>query len=137
MTSLDLPGTLPLGEARTAFLQANGLPADGGYHSRVFWLGVGRLKVPLPNLPARGRAVRLHDLHHFLTGYDTSWRGETEIAAWELASGCKQYWAAWWLNFGAFAIGLFIAPRPLWAAFVRGRRSRNLYDLTTDAERVG
>lgn len=62
-------------EARTSFLVAHGLPADGGYR-RFFWLGIGRVKVPLPNLPARVRAVRLHDLHHVLTGYDTSWTGE-------------------------------------------------------------
>ncbi len=130
---MELPATLPLGEARTAFLVANGLPPDGGYQARFFRIGVGRLAVPLPNLPARVRAVRLHDLHHTLTGYDTSWRGEAEIAAWELASGCKGYWAAWLLNFGAFAIGLFIAPRRLWHAFVRGRRSRNLYHLADDA----
>ncbi len=130
---MELQATLPLHEARTAFLVANGLPADGGYQARFFWLGVGPVKVPLPNLPARVRAVRLHDLHHVLTGYDTSWTGETEIGAWELASGCRGYWAAWLLNFGAFAIGLFIAPRRLWRAFVRGRRSRNLYHLTDDA----
>jgi len=129
----EAPATLPLGEARTVFLRTNGLPEDGGYDARFFWLGVGPLKVPLPNLPARVRAVRLHDLHHVLTGYNTSWRGETAIGAWELASGCGRYWAAWLLNFGAFAIGLFIAPRQLWAAFVRGRRSRNLYGLATDA----
>jgi hypothetical protein len=132
MGGLELPPALRLGEARAAFLKASGLPEDGGYSARFFWLGFGPLKVPIPNLPARVRAVRLHDLHHVLAGYDTSWTGEAEIAGWELASGCRRYWAAWLLNFGAFAIGLVIAPRRLWSAFVRGRRSRNLYDRATD-----
>lgn len=133
MRAPKLRAAMPLGEARTAFLKANGLPEDGGYHQRFFWIGVGPVAVPFPNIPARVRAVRLHDLHHVLTGYDTTWKGEAAIAAWELASGCRHYWAAWLLNFGAFAIGLFIAPRQLWAAFARGRRSRNLYHLATDA----
>jgi ubiquinone biosynthesis protein Coq4 len=62
-----------------------------------------------------------------LTGYTTSWRGEAEIAAWELASGCRDHWAAWFLNGSAALIGRFIAPRAVWRAFRRGRASRNLY----------
>ena len=71
--------------------------------------------------------MKLHDLHHIVTNYDTSWTGESEIAAWELASGCRRHWVAWGLNLGALAIGLVIAPRRTWRAFVRGRRSGNLY----------
>ena len=73
------------------------------------------------------RAVKLHDLHHVLTGYPTSWTGEGEIGAWELASGCRNHWAAWYLNFSAALIGLLIAPRRVLSAFRRGRRERNLY----------
>ncbi|HEX2090746.1 MAG TPA: hypothetical protein VHG28_00035 [Longimicrobiaceae bacterium] len=73
------------------------------------------------------RAVRLHDLHHVLTGYDTSWVGEAEIGAWELAGGCAHHYPAWVLNSGAFTLGLFLAPGRLFRAFVRGRHSRNLY----------
>ncbi len=80
-----------------------------------------------PNTSQRVRSVRLHDLHHVLTGYDTSWTGEGEIGAWELASGCADHWAAWTLNSVAALIGLAIAPRRVLAAFRRGRRQRNLY----------
>ena len=62
-----------------------------------------------------------------MTGYSTTWTGEAEIAAWELAGGCGRYGWAWALNLSALPIGLVIAPRALLRAFVRGRRSRNLY----------
>jgi hypothetical protein len=35
--------------------------------------------------------------------------------------------AAWALNIAAFSIGLVIAPRRLWRAFVRGRSGTTLY----------
>ena len=76
--------------------------------------------------------VRLHDLHHVATGYDTSFLGETEIAAWELGSGCAKYAGAWVMNVGAAASGILLAPRRTWRAFARGRRSTNLYQLGFD-----
>ena len=72
--------------------------------------------------------MRLHDLHHVLTEYDTTWTGESEIGAWEIGGGCADHWAAWLLNFNAVAIGLVIAPAATYRAFVRGRRTRTLYD---------
>ena len=44
-----------------------------------------------------------------LTEYDTNWVGEAEIGAWEIASGCGRYLAAWVLNLGAFGLGLAFA----------------------------
>jgi ubiquinone biosynthesis protein Coq4 len=87
-----------------------------------------------PNTAARVRAVRFHDLHHVLTEYDTTWAGEAEIGAWELAAGCGRHYAAWALNLGAVAIGLLIAPRRVLRAFKRGRRTRTLYSETFSEE---
>ncbi len=86
---------------------------------------------PIPfwilNTKGRVRAVRLHDLHHVATGYDTSWAGEAEIGAWELAAGCGRYAAAWFLNASAALIGLFVAPQRTREAWRRGRGRRSLY----------
>lgn len=115
-------------EARARYFAENHFPADGGYSDRFVVLRMGRLPVVVfPNTKARVRAVRLHDLHHVVTGYPTSWLGEAEIAAWEIASGCRSYVAAWLLNGLALAYGLLLWPRRMGAAWRRGRRSRNLY----------
>ena len=116
-----------LRDVRAEYFKRNGLGADGGYSANWVRFRVGPISVPLPNTSARRRALPPHDLHHVATGYDTSWKGEAEIAAWELASGCGLYVAAWALNFSAFVIGLFIAPRRTWRAFRRGRASESLY----------
>jgi len=135
------PPTLTLGEARALYFERAGFD-ERSYTDRWVALRVfGRPLLGFPNTRARVRAVRLHDLHHVLTGYDTSWAGEGEIGAWELASNCRDHYAAWWLNFSAALIGLCIAPRRVVAAFRRGRRERNLYDTAFSeallAERVG
>lgn len=120
------PDAASLRDARALYFADNGL-GDGGYDDRWVKLMVGPVPIWFPNSPARSCAVRLHDLHHVLTSYDTSWSGEAEIGAWEIASGCAHYVAAWVLNLYAVAVGLVIAPRRVWQAFVRGRHTRNLY----------
>ena len=119
---------LSLNEARSRFFQAGGLGDDGGYNAR--WVRVESKPIPLffPNTACRVAAAKLHDLHHVATEYGVDWPGEAEIAAWEIASGCGRYGWAWLLNLGAFTIGLLVAPRRLWRAFVRGRHAKtNLY----------
>jgi hypothetical protein len=116
-----------IGQARAAYFAASGFSPDGGYDDRWVKLRIGRFFLPFPNTAARVRAVRLHDIHHVLTGYATTWAGEAEIGAWEIASGCGRHYPAWFLNFGALTIGLALAPVRVFRAFVRGRHSRNLY----------
>ncbi len=116
-----------LRDTRQEYFQRGGL-GDGGYNDRWVKLKAGPLTFGFPNTAARVRAVKLHDLHHVLAEYETTWTGEAEIAAWEIASGCGRHYPAWFLNFGAFAIGLLIAPRRLYRAFLRGRHTGNLYD---------
>lgn len=126
MTELDSASDR-VGTLRTRFFQAEGYADDGGSSSRWVRYPLGRVHLVLPNVAARRRALPLHDLHHLATGYATSWTGESEIAAWELGAGCHGYAAAWALNLAAFTIGLAIAPRRLWRAFIRGRSGTTLY----------
>ena len=112
--------------ARALYFERNGF-GDGGYDLAWVPVKVGPAELVIRNSASRVRSVRLHDLHHIATGYPTTLEGEALIAAWELASGCRDHWAAWFLNANAFCFGLVLAPRSLWRAFVRGRHSKNLY----------
>ncbi len=118
---------LTLKQAREAYFAENHFGADGGYSSPYVLVRVFKLPVAFPNVPARVAAVRFHDLHHVLTGYATDFRGECEIGAWEVASGCGRFGAAWVLNLFALAHGLPVWPGRILRAFARGRRGRNLY----------
>lgn len=118
---------LTLGEARSRLFALGGLGDDGGYGDAWVVLRLWRVPLAFPNTEGRRRAVRFHDLHHVLTEYPTTWRGEFEIAAWEVASGVRRYWVGWLLDLLGFACGLVVFPRAVYRAFVRGRHSANLY----------
>ncbi len=124
--------TMTMREARKVYFDANGFGETGGYDDAWVDFKLGPIPMPFPNTKARVEAVRYHDLHHLLTGYDTDIVGEFEIAAWEIAAGCKGYGAAWALNLGGMAGGLVRAPRRVFAAFVRGRGQRTTYGEELD-----
>lgn len=116
-----------LKDARARYFEDNHFGEDGGYGDAWVDFHIGPIPAPFPNTDARRRAVRYHGLHHVLTGYRTDIRGEAEISAWELGSGCRSEKAAWFLNLGGFWLGLVIAPRRAWRAHSRGLRTKNLY----------
>ena len=119
---------MTLRDARELYFRLSNFAADGGYDDRWIKLKVWRLPFWLPNVENRREAVKLHDIHHVLTEYPTTWRGETEISAWELGSGgLGRYWAGWLLDLWSIAMGLVINPRGVYRAFMRGRQSLNLY----------
>ena len=117
---------LSLRAARERYFEINNF-ANGGYEEGWVKMKAGPLPIWFPNTVARVKAVKFHDLHHVLTEYPTTWRGEAEIGAWEVATGCAKHYQGWLLNMWAFTIGLVINPRGVYRAFMRGRQSRKLY----------
>lgn len=117
---------------RTALRQYfddNGFGADGGYAATWVDFKLGPIPFPFPNTDARKKAVKFHDLNHILTGYRTDTVSEFEISAWEIGAGCRDFAAAWVINFAGLAAGTFVAPVRTFRAFVRGRRQRAAYWL--------
>ena len=135
MPALVYPSDLTLGEARTRYFELNNFGADGGYDERWIKVKVWRIPIWLPNTAGRVRAVKLHDLHHVLTEYPTTWRGEAEISSWEIgAGGLGKYYAGWWLDIMNIAQGLVVNPGGVYRGFMRGRQSSNLYATEFDDE---
>jgi hypothetical protein len=114
-------------EAVETFFRENNLGVDGGLNKNWAKIKIGKIYLPLYNPPARRKALVFHDIHHAATGYKGDWEGEVSISAWELASGCGNYIAAWGLDLWAVAIGLFIYPQSVFRAFIRGKNTKNLY----------
>jgi hypothetical protein len=119
--------------ARERYFEINNFK-DGGYEEGWVKMKAGPVPIWFPNTVARVKAVKFHDIHHVLTEYPTTWAGEAEIGAWEVATGCAAHYQAWLLNLLAFAIGLVINPRGVYLAFMRGRHTRNLYRTTYSDE---
>jgi len=117
-----------LEDARRRFFAESGFPPDGGYDDAWAHAQFGPVPYSVPNPPMRAEALRVHDLHHPLTGYRADWRGEAEISAWELGSGGGgRYVYAWFIALFGLFTGLLGAPRATWRAFVAGRSADNLY----------
>jgi hypothetical protein len=117
-------------DALSRYFVEQGLFPEGS--SVADWIGDRWYRIGgIPVLPLVGKikeSLILHDLHHLVTGYDTSWKGELELAGWELGSGgCGSHFFFWFDRLGAFALGLLMAPRSTLRALRRGRRERNLY----------
>lgn len=137
---LRYPDDLTVRDARAKYFEANDF-GEGGYEDDWVKLQAGPVPLYFPNTAARVEAVQRHDVHHVLTGYDTTWAGEAEIGSWEIASGCGRFSAAWILNLQALLIGMLIAPAAVLRGFAWGRRTSNLYHGEFEAklldERVG
>lgn len=114
-------------DALTELFNRFNIPLDA-YSAKSFVIRVGKIPIHVPNIPARVKIARYHDIHHVLTGYPANWRGEAEIGAWEIATGCRTSFIAWFLNIGAVVVGLFMFPKAVLKAFRRGKNSTtNLY----------
>lgn len=119
-----VPPTTTLAELRGAFVADNHFDAPP---RMVEWVRLGPVPIPIPNPPARRRALLLHDLHHALTGYRTDWRGEWQISGWEVGGGLHRDAVAWTFCLMGLTAGLVACPRLTVRAFARGRRGRTLF----------
>lgn len=118
-----------VGEALEEFYAKEGLD---GRALNDFWVFANFpwIKVPYPNFKPRRDMMYLHDSHHLLKGFDTSFAGEGEVAAFELASGFPlKYWIGYLYAPFSFVIGLLVAPRRTLNAFRLGLGRKNACDL--------
>jgi hypothetical protein len=123
-------------EALTIFFEKYQLGPDGGMSDRWVKLRFGKFYIPFPNTDSRRKALMFHDIHHIATGYQSNWKGESEIGAWEVSTGCGSYTAAWVLDLGVLALGLLVFPIATYKAFIRGQRTRNFYKNTYTREEL-
>jgi hypothetical protein len=119
---------ITLHDELVAFYARSGFGPEVGARPRTVPVYTGCILVPLPNIEARSRFLKYHDLHHLMTGYSVGRIGEGEVSAWELGSGSMLVSPALGLmNLIALSTGLVLEPRRMWRAFRRGCASRNLY----------
>ena len=122
-------------EILNKFYTDNRLKSDGGNSLSYVKIEAARgFSFYIPNFDSRRKAVMKHDIHHLLTGYKTTLKEESEISAWEIASGCTQYPAAFFINSSGIMLGILINFWGILKAFARGRKTKNLYadEITTE-----
>jgi hypothetical protein len=124
----------PVVEGRDAYLAENGFNTDA-YEAGWVVVSLFGVSFRTPTTERRRRALKLHDLHHVVTGFGTDLVGEAEISAWELRRGLRGLG----LYVGAIIVavalvGLFIAPRRTVRAWRASRADGSLFHTGRDYE---
>jgi hypothetical protein len=110
------------------FYKRSGFGDVPGARPRTVRVYTGCLLVPMPNIEARRRFLKYHDLHHLVTGFSIGRIGEGQVSAWELGSGSAFVSPMLGvMNLIALSTGLVLDRKRMWRAFLLGCNSRNLY----------
>ena len=115
-------------------LRDEGDTSEAWFRDNWYRLNVGGHKLPVfPLLFGLKRSLLLHDVHHLISGYDISWRGELALAGWELGSGgCGWHLFFWFDRVIFFLLALLLMPASTLKALRRGLKSHNLYRLNPE-----
>ena len=117
-------------EALIGFYKFNSLNLTADFESHCVRVYIGCILAPVPNINARKKYLKFHDLHHIMTGYGIDRVGESQISAWELGSrSCRKPLISV-MNLFALSTGFILKPSIVTEAFYRGCRSKNLYYLS-------
>jgi len=124
-------------EALPQFYLQYQIDEDGGINDTSVKVELLKgISVYIPNIEARKKVILKHDMHHVLTGYPGAMKGETEISAWEISTGCRHSWLALTLNYFGMLGGVLFNLKGVWMAYLRGKASRNLYKIEYTDEQL-
>ncbi|MCW3466115.1 hypothetical protein [Chitinophaga nivalis] len=113
-------------EALQDFYQQHQYGEEGGTYEKFAWIKFGFFSIPMINTAGRRKHVYLHDIHHIVTGYDTSWKGESSISAWEIAAGgWGNVYVIWIMALWAMGLGVLFYPKSTLQSFRRGLTMHN------------
>ena len=107
----------------------NDLPKDGGENNNFFELNFMFFTLKLPNPEFRKKVIHIHDIQHVLYNCDISWKGESFIAGWEIATGFWKVFPIGILSLSAMGIGLLLYPKEVIKGYKAGINSKAIVDL--------
>ncbi len=121
-----IPSDWSVSAGRDAYLAENGFTTEA-YDADWTDASVLGIRFRVPNTARHRWAIRLHDLHHVVTGFGTDFVGEAEVSAWECGGGLRGLGLYTGAIVAGLALGgLVVAPRRTWRAF-RASGSTNLF----------
>lgn len=113
-------------QAITKFYSENDFGDDGGINEKYAWIKFGFFSIPIPNAESRRNNVYLHDISHIVTENDTTWKGESAVSSWEIASGgWGNLYIPWLLTLWAMGLGVVFYTQTTLNAFTKGLTMSN------------
>ena len=115
-----------VGQSIQEFYDRHDFDEDGGINEKYAWIKFGFFSIPIPNAESRRKNVHLHDISHIVTGHDTTWKGESAVSAWEVASGgWNNFYIPWLLTLWAMGLGVVFYTRTTLKSFKKGLTMSN------------
>jgi hypothetical protein len=118
------------------FHQANNLPKDGGENDHFFYIQFKPFTFKLPNPKFRRKVIHIHDIQHVLYDCDTTWKGESFISGWEIATGMWKHLPIGLFSISGMFVGLILHPKEVYNGFKEGLQSESLIDSKIPKEEL-
>ena len=119
------------------FYDQNKFGENGGATKKWAWIKFGFFSIPIPNIKSRQEHIFFHDLNHIVTDSDTTWKGESSVSAWEVASGgWGNLYYLWLLTLWVMGFGVIFYPKTIFFSFKKGLNMRNAFRCNLTKEQI-
>jgi hypothetical protein len=124
MDTINIKQTV--GQSIQEFYDKYDFGEEGGVNEKYAWIKFGFFSIPIPNAESRRNNIYLHDINHIVTGNNTTWEGESAVAAWEIATGgWNDLYLPWLLTLWAMGLGVLFYPKNVLKSFRNGLTMNN------------
>ena len=123
-------------DALKDFYRENNIPEDGGMNDNLFIFKVFGLTLKLPNPEIRRKNIYIHDIQHVVHQCDTSWKGESYIAGWEIGTNLWRHFPLVLLPIWAMGYGVWTHPKEVFRGYKDGLKQTGIIDLELNKEEL-
>ena len=120
---------MTIAQALQEFYKENNFAEDGGLSEDTFELKFRLFTIKLPNSQFRKDVIHIHDIQHVLYNCDTTWKGESFIAGWEIATGFWKYFPIGFMSLWAMGFSLLNYPMEVYKGYKAGLKCNGIMDL--------
>ncbi|MGB0891086.1 MAG: hypothetical protein ACPGUU_01950 [Flavobacteriaceae bacterium] len=120
---------MTIAQALQQFYKENNFAEDGGLSEDTFELKFRLFSIKLPNSKFRKDVIHIHDIQHVLYNCDTTWKGESFIAGWEIATGFWKYFPIGFMSLWAMGFSFLNYPKEVFKGYKSGLQCKGIMDL--------
>ncbi len=120
---------MTIAKALQQFYIDNNFAKDGGESEDTFELKFKFFTLKLPNSQFRKDVIHIHDIQHILYNCDTTWKGESFIAGWEIATGLWKHMPIGFMSLWAMGFSLLNYPKEILKGYKIGLQCKGIIDL--------
>ncbi len=111
------------------FYLENNFPKDGGESDAKFELKFKLFTLKLPNSQFRKEVIHIHDIQHILYNCDTTWKGESFIAGWEIGTKMWKHFPIGIISLWAMGFSFLNFPKEVYKGYKKGLTVHGILDL--------